>query len=68
MLLPTAKIYGDIKTPELIIQNGVTLEGKCVIASDLRSSAKDLIQSEYDKDQLSKSKLFPGQTSSKSTE
>lgn len=68
MLLPTAKIYGDIKTPELIIQNGVTLEGKCVIASDLRSSAKDLIQSEYDKDQLSKSKLFPGQTSTKSTE
>ncbi|HPW52510.1 MAG TPA: polymer-forming cytoskeletal protein, partial [Spirochaetota bacterium] len=27
MLMPTAKILGDIKTPELIIQNGVILEG-----------------------------------------
>lgn len=61
MLLPTAKIYGDIKTPELIIQNGVTLEGRCVIANDLRNSAKDIIESEYEKDQLSREKLFsPG--------
>lgn len=41
MLLPTAKIFGDIKTPELIIQNGVILEGRCVIANDLKASAKD---------------------------
>jgi len=29
LLMPTAKILGDIKTPELIIQNGVILEGRC---------------------------------------
>lgn len=59
MLLPTAKIYGDIKTPELIIQNGVILEGRCVIANDLKVSAKDLIEAEYVKDNLSENTLFP---------
>jgi len=50
--MPTAKILGDIKTPELIIQNGVILEGRCTIANDLRSSAKDLIEVEYDKNKI----------------
>ena len=50
MLLPTAKIYGDIKTPELIIQNGVILEGRCIISNDLKHSAKDLIEQEYNRD------------------
>lgn len=59
MLLPTAKIFGDIKTPELIIQNGVILEGRCVIANDLKTSAKDVIEAEYMKDNLSESVLFP---------
>ena len=49
MLLPTAKIYGDIKTPELIIQNGVILEGRCTISNDLKHSAKELIEAEYTK-------------------
>ncbi len=52
LLMPSAKIYGDIKTPELIIQNGVILEGRCTIANDLKSSAKELIESEYDKNRL----------------
>ncbi|HOM87227.1 MAG TPA: polymer-forming cytoskeletal protein [Spirochaetota bacterium] len=52
LLMPTAKIYGDIKTPELIIQNGVILEGRCTIANDLKISAKDLIESEYEKNKL----------------
>lgn len=52
LLMPTAKILGDIKTPELIIQNGVILEGRCTISNDLRSSAKDLIQAEYEKNKL----------------
>ncbi|HNR90471.1 MAG TPA: polymer-forming cytoskeletal protein [Spirochaetota bacterium] len=52
LLMPTAKILGDIKTPELIIQNGVILEGRCTIANDLRSSAKDLIEVEYDKNKI----------------
>lgn len=59
MLLPTAKIFGDIKTPELIIQNGVILEGRCVIANDLKTSAKDVIEAEYLKDNLSEQVLFP---------
>ena len=49
LLMPTAKILGDIKTPELIIQNGVILEGRCTISNDLRSSAKDLISADYEK-------------------
>lgn len=52
LLMPTAKILGDIKTPELIIQNGVILEGRCTISNDLRSSAKDLIGAEYDKNKI----------------
>lgn len=52
LLMPTAKILGDIKTPELIIQNGVILEGRCTIANDLKSSAKDLIDNEYEKNKL----------------
>lgn len=59
MLLPTAKIFGDIKTPELIIQNGVILEGRCVIANDLKASAKDVIEAEYLKDNLTEGVLFP---------
>jgi len=49
MLLPTAKIFGDIKTPELIIQNGVLLEGRCTISNDLKHSAKEIIEGEYNK-------------------
>ncbi len=52
LLMPTAKIYGDIKTPELIIQNGVILEGRCTISNDLKSSAKDLIESDYEKNKI----------------
>ncbi|HDP80150.1 MAG TPA: polymer-forming cytoskeletal protein [Spirochaetes bacterium] len=52
LLMPTAKIYGDIKTPELIIQNGVILEGRCTISNDLKSSAKDLIEAEYEKNKI----------------
>jgi cytoskeletal protein CcmA (bactofilin family) len=52
LLMPTAKILGDIKTPELIIQNGVILEGRCTISNDLKSSAKDLISGEYEKNKL----------------
>ena len=52
LLMPTAKIFGDIKTPELIIQNGVILEGRCTISNDLKSSAKSLIEAEYEKNKL----------------
>ncbi len=59
MLLPTAKVFGDIKTPELIIQNGVILEGRCTISNDLKTSSKDIIEAEYNKDNLKESILFP---------
>lgn len=62
MLMPTARILGDIKTPELVIQNGVILEGRCMISNDLKHSAKDYIFAEYDKDNLSEEKLFGKKT------
>jgi cytoskeletal protein CcmA (bactofilin family) len=52
LLMPTARILGDIKTPELIIQNGVILEGRCTISNDLKSSAKDLISVDYEKNKI----------------
>lgn len=52
LLMPTAKILGDIKTPELIIQNGVILEGRCMISNDLKSSARELIEADYEKNKL----------------
>ncbi len=52
-LMPTARILGDIKTPELIIHNGVILEGRCTISNDLRASSKSVIESEYEKDKFS---------------
>lgn len=62
MLMPTAKILGDITTPELVIQNGVILEGRCMISNDLKHSAKDLIFAEYERDNLSEEKLFGKKT------
>lgn len=62
MLMPTAKILGDISTPELIIQNGVILEGRCMISNELNKSARDLIEAEYGKDNLSMERLFGNQT------
>ncbi len=47
MLMPTAAIYGDIKTPELIIQNGVILEGKCTISPNLSKNIKEIIEKRY---------------------
>ncbi len=52
LLMPSARIYGDIKTPELIIQNGVILEGRCTISNDLKSSARSLIEADYEKNKL----------------
>ena len=48
MLLPTAKILGNIKTPELIIQHGVVLEGKCTILHDIEKSPQELISKLYE--------------------
>ncbi|MCB1326914.1 MAG: polymer-forming cytoskeletal protein [Spirochaetales bacterium] len=58
MLLPTARILGDISTPELIIQNGVILEGRCMISNDLKHSARQYIEGEYGRDNLTLERLF----------
>lgn len=47
MLMPTAAILGDIKTPELIIQNGVVLEGKCIISPELEKNQREVIEKRY---------------------
>ncbi|PKL18769.1 MAG: cell division protein [Spirochaetae bacterium HGW-Spirochaetae-5] len=58
LLMPTAKVFGDIRTPELIIQNGVLLEGRCTIANDLRTSAGDVIKAEYEKNKIIPEDIF----------
>ena len=52
LLMPTAKVCGEIRTPELIIQNGVILEGRCTISNDLKSSARDLLEIDYNKNRI----------------
>ena len=49
MLMPTARVLGDINTPELIIQNGVILEGHCHISNNVNISAKDTILKAFKK-------------------
>ena len=58
MLLPTAKILGDIYTSELIIQDGVLLEGKCVITKKEGSSVKNIVEQEYKNNFPAIDKLF----------
>ena len=50
LLLPTSRILGDIKTPELIIQAGTILKGRCTISHDSDQDAKELIYSLYEQD------------------
>jgi cytoskeletal protein CcmA (bactofilin family) len=50
LLLPTSRILGDIKTPELIIQAGTILKGRCTISHDSDQDARELIYSLYEQD------------------
>jgi cytoskeletal protein CcmA (bactofilin family) len=47
LLLPSSRILGDIHTPELIIQNGTILEGRCTISHDSGQDAEELIAAQY---------------------
>lgn len=47
LLLSTARVLGDIKTPELIIQDGVVLEGKCTIGRMEIANAQSYIEGIY---------------------
>lgn len=47
LLLSTARVLGNIQTPELIIQDGVVLEGKCTISHFEIENTASYIQSLY---------------------
>ncbi len=49
LLLSTARVLGDVKTPELIIQDGVVLEGRCTISHVQIENTQDYIESLYTK-------------------
>lgn len=47
MLMPTSKILGEVRTPELIIQNGSVLDGLCVVAPNTESNTRESILKHY---------------------
>lgn len=47
LLLSTARVLGDVKTPELIIQDGVILEGRCTISQAHIENTRTFIESLY---------------------
>ncbi|MEN2997693.1 MAG: polymer-forming cytoskeletal protein [Brevinematia bacterium] len=47
ILLPTSRVYGDITTPEIIIQQGVIFEGRIKIVQDRSISVKEEIEKIY---------------------
>ncbi|RKX78652.1 MAG: polymer-forming cytoskeletal protein [Spirochaetes bacterium] len=49
LLLSTARVLGNIKTPELIIQDGVVLEGMCTISHFELENTKSYIESLYER-------------------
>jgi len=52
LLLSTARVLGDLKTPELIIQDGVILEGRCTISHVRIDDTQSYIESLYDGKQV----------------
>lgn len=49
LLLSTARVLGDLKTPELIIQDGVILEGRCTISHVRIQDTRAYIESLYER-------------------
>jgi cytoskeletal protein CcmA (bactofilin family) len=47
LLLSTSRVLGDIRTPELIIQDGVILEGKCTISHAKIENTKEYLEMLY---------------------
>ena len=48
LLLSTARVLGDLSTPELIIQDGVILDGQCSIGRMHGDSARRFIRALYE--------------------
>ena len=51
LLLSTARVLGDLKTLELIIQDGVVLEGRCTISHVQIDNTRSYIESLYERKQ-----------------
>ena len=49
LLLATARVLGDLQTPELIIQDGVILEGRCTISHVQIENTPQYIEALYNK-------------------
>ena len=49
LLLSSARVLGDLKTPELIIQDGVVLEGRCTISHARIGDTRAYIESLYER-------------------
>ena len=49
-LVSTARVLGSLKAPELIIQHGVVLEGKCTISSMKIDNTKEYIETLYNRE------------------
>ena len=49
LLLSTARVLGNLKTPELIIQDGVVLEGRCTISHVRIEDTRAYIESLYER-------------------
>lgn len=49
LLLSSARVLGDLMTPELIIQDGVVLEGKCTISHVQIENTQEYVESLYGK-------------------
>ena len=47
MLMPTSRVLGEIRTPELIIQNGVILEGVCIVSPEPKTNPRETILNLY---------------------
>ena len=45
--MPTSRVLGEIRTPELIIQNGVILEGVCIVSPDPKTNPRETILNLY---------------------
>lgn len=52
LLLSTARVLGNIRTPELIIQDGVVLEGRCTISHFKIENTRQYIESLYDQKEV----------------
>lgn len=48
-LAPCSKVLGNIKSPELIIQNGAILEGRCTVISEgVKNSVEEIVNKTYE--------------------